>query len=49
MAIIRTPSPKIRGDLLLPRSSYTPVVVRILLLTKFNIVKMKTDVSTIFL
>ena len=49
MAIIRTPSPKIMGDLLPPCSSYTPVVVRILLLTKFSIVKMKTDVSTIFL
>ena len=49
MATIRKPFLKIREDLLLPRSSYTPVVVRITLLTKFNIVKMKNDVSTIFL
>ena len=48
-------SRKSSGDPLLPPSSYTPAVIRayrILLLTKFTIMKLKTDVftvSTIFL
>ena len=66
MATIRALFPKIRelflqfsrkgrGDLTLPPSSYTPVVIRacrILLLTKVTIIILKTDVfsvSTIFL